>query len=164
MEIDRAFLSRSSHDDYKHQVLGFTYDMEEIRINGSSSSTDNTISTSLNHYFPKLREALECGRRAEEQEPGIKEIKDISLSRSGGSEINSSTKRRNSRRTRSREKKFRTRDLDAFPTGIGTYLLSDSSICHDWHLLATQRIVSLTKALDFASGVLQSPLLPEESE
>lgn len=156
MEIDRAFLSRSS-DVYKHLVLGFTSNMDEIRING----TADNMSTSLDHFFPKLRESLECGRRvhelAEEQEPGIKEIKTISLSRSG-SKINSFAKHR-SRRIRSREKKFRTRDLD----GIGTFAL-DTSICHDWHIVASQRIASLTRALDAASAILQSPLLPEESE
>jgi hypothetical protein len=190
MEIDRTFLSRSS-DVYKHQVLGFSSDMEEISIN---RPTANNISTSYNHYFPKLKEALECGRVIQEMEeqgvgyePGIKEMRNINL-RPSGSEINSLTKhRRNirSRRTRSRDKKFRSRDPDAFLKGIGTYWL-DSSICHDWHAVALQRIQSLTRALDAASAVLQvikifysspvhiipnwklfvfqSPLLPEESE
>jgi hypothetical protein len=156
--------------------------MEEISINGTSA---NNASMSLDHYFPKLKEALECGRRREQggerrQQSGIKEIGvDINSSltqindsgSSGSSSQMNKKNRRNAngtrrRRVRSREFRLRNRDLDFFPTyaGSGGRYRIDFAICHDWHTAASQRIASLTRALDAASAVIQSPLLPEESE
>jgi len=191
MEIDRTFLSRSS-DVYKHQVLGFTSDMEEISINGTTAN--NNTSMSLDHYFPKLKESLECGRRKEHQQlqlqlhrqvGEIKEIDDDDISHSksnegGGSESRGRNKKKNRRnanavrrrRIRSREFRLRNRDPDFFLPSYsgggggagGISYRMDFAICHDWHTVASQRIASLTRALDAASAVIQSPLLPEESE
>ena len=135
MEIDRSFLSRTS-DVYRHQILGFTY---ETSLNNSAQEQGSE------NYFPKLRAALECGRSEQLREDEKKNLL------------------RNGRQTRLGRGKKSSADSSngGFTT---TSNIEDIEDCIDWRIRAAQEIIALTRSLDAASAVLQSPLLPEESE
>jgi len=173
MEVDRTFLSRSS-EAYKHQILGFTSTVEEIPVYDADSPDfyrANNMSLSLQLYFPKLRAALDCGRRM---------MSGIDLSESGNranfpnTRFSQSTNEDYAPDSDHRDVEgSMSRDAGVNRSGGGGYsfpvnyrlsFITDPSICRDWRYTAAQKIASLTRALDATSAVLQSPLLPEESE
>lgn len=179
MEVDRTFLSRSS-EAYKHQILGFTSTVDDIPVSGTGSSDlyqANNMSLSLQLYFPKLRAALDCGRRmmAEIDLRSQQSLKDFgSGANLGNTGINYSLNeddapnldQQDLNKARKRISRSNRSPTTSFPSSLNyrASFITDASMCRDWRYTASQKIASLTRALDATSAVLQSPLLPEESE
>ena len=175
MEVDRTFLSRSS-EAYKHQILGFASTVDDIPVTGGSDLYQaNNMSLSLQLYFPKLRAALDCGRKS------LAEINSRSqVSRGFGNGANLPNIRINYPLKEDAPDEFDQQDpakahdriyrgnhsSSSYPFTLNyrTSFITDPPTCHDWRYTASQKIASLTRALDATSAVLQSPLLPEESE
>lgn len=176
MEVDRTFLSRSS-EAYKHQILGFTSTVEDVPENVDLYQANaNNTSLSLQLYFPKLRMALDCGRK---QEALAMTMTNPMQSRSAG-QISRGNHPRQKDQTWENERVSKSSQSGGgggskgriisslFPPLLNyktaATFITDPGACRDWRYVAQQKIASLTRALDATSAVLQSPLLPEESE